>query len=570
MGFTRRDFLTRVGQAGGYSAAFLAMQGIGLMEAEAAPAPVPAAPGSGKGTSVVVLGGGIAGLVSAYELRALGYNVTLLEARERPGGRNYSVRPGTKVTFTDGTTQTCTWDEGHYQNFGPARLPSIHPTILAYCKKLGVELQVEVNFTNSAHLQNDAANSGQPVVMRQAINDTRGHVSELLAKSVNQGALDADMQPGDKDRMLSFLRIYGPLDQAGKYNGSDRAGYSKLAGAGDETGVLSEPIDMHTLLDESFWQGILFDQAFDMQATMFQPVGGMDKIPYAFAKSLGSIVKYNAPVTGIHKTAKGVRIDYGSGQTIEADLCICALPLNLMRKISTDLSAPYLKVINECTYAGAYKVAWESRRFWEQDYNIYGGLEFVNTGCSPIWFPSAGMFTERGIVVSGYTDETNSPFGKLAIPAKFDESRKSIERLHPGHGKELEKPVYVGWNRMPYNEGSWIRGYAPGQDRSAPGGQGPAGQPPAGAPGVAAPGAPGVAVSRQTGQSRNPAGVRSQSNPAYETLLQPDGPIIFAGDHCSHIVAWQEGAALSALRAVSLVSERTKAARLASIGLVSA
>jgi monoamine oxidase len=83
MGITRRDFLTRVGQAGGYSAAFLTMQGLGLLEASAASAVSISAPaGSGKGTKVVVLGGGIAGLVAAYELRALGYECTVLEARE--------------------------------------------------------------------------------------------------------------------------------------------------------------------------------------------------------------------------------------------------------------------------------------------------------------------------------------------------------------------------------------------------------------------------------------------------------------------------------------------------------
>ena len=43
--------------------------------------------------------------------------------------------------------------------------------------------------------------AGKPVVMRQAVNDTRGHVSELLMpRAVNQGALDADMGPGDKDQ----------------------------------------------------------------------------------------------------------------------------------------------------------------------------------------------------------------------------------------------------------------------------------------------------------------------------------------------------------------------------------
>lgn len=561
MAVTRREFLTRVGQAGGYSAAFLAMQGIGLMEPGArAATPVLAAPGSGKGTKVVVLGAGIAGLVAAYELRALGYDCTLLEARDRPGGRNWTVRGGDTVAFMDGNQQRCTWDAGNYQNFGPARLPSIHPTILGYCRKLGVELQVEVNMTNSAHLQNDSAMGGQPVVMRRAINDTRGHVSELLMKCMNQGALDSDLTRDDRDRMLDFLRIYGPLDDAGKYVGSDRAGYKQFAGAGDQTGILDTPIDMHTLLDANFWQGMMFDQQFDMQATMFQPVGGMDRIPYAFAKSLGDIVKFNAPVTEIRKSAKGVKVTYtegGAPRAIEADFCLCAMPLSILKKTPNDFSAPYKKVIDECTYAGAYKIAWESRRFWEQDYNIYGGLEFVNTGCSPIWFPSANLFADRGVCVSGYTDESSTPFGTLSIPEKFEESRKSIERLHPGHGKELEKPMYVGWSRVPHNEGSWIRSYGPGQMRRTSGNAATT------QPGAGGEQAPGMTQSHRTGGAQQPASARTQTNTGYETMIQPDDRVIFIGDHCSHIVAWQEGAALSALRGVHLLSERVKAARLA-------
>lgn len=564
MGISRRDFLMRVGQAGGYSAAFTTMQAMGLMPATAAMAepagtPIVAAAGSGKGVKVVVLGGGIAGLVAAYEMRELGYDVTLLEARDRPGGRNWTVRGGDQVTFADGTAQTCAWEKGNYQNFGPARLPSIHPHILGCCRKLGVELQVEVNMTNSAHLQNDNANGGKPVVMRRAVNDTRGHVSELLMKCMNAGSLDAELSREDRERMLDFLRFYGPLDKAGKYTGSDRAGYAKPAGAGDETGVLNEPIDMHTLLDENFWGGILFDQQFDMQATMFQPVGGMDRIPYAFAKALGEVVKYGSPVTEIRKTARGVRVGYterGAAKTIEADYCLCAMPLTILKKIPGDFSAPYKKVIDECTYASAYKVAWESRRFWEQDYNIYGGLEFVNVGCSPIWFPSANLFAERGVVVSGYTDETNSAFGKMTLAEKFDESRKSIERLHPGHGKELEKPVYVGWGRVPHNEGSWIRSYGPTEMRQT--GNVATTQPSAGGQQP-----PGMKQDKQTGAAQAPAAARTHTNVGYETLTEPDGPIIFIGDHVSHIVAWQEGAALSALRGVQQVSDRVKAARLA-------
>ncbi len=539
MGVSRRDFLLGVGRAGGYGAAFLTMQSMGMMPAMAA-APVLAAPGSGSGLKVVILGGGIAGMVAAMELRALGYSCTVLEARERPGGRNWTVRGGDKVVFEDGTTQTCAWDSGNYQNVGPARLPSIHANILGYCRKLGVELQVEVNTSRSSHLQNDAANGGKPLVQRQVINDTRGHVSELLMKCASNGSLDAEMTKDDRDRMLAFLRIYGPLDDAGKYKGSDRAGYSKAAGTGDDAGVLSEPIDMHTLLAEDFWQGILFEETFDMQATMFQPVGGMDRIPYAFAKALGETIQFKSSVTEIRKTANGVRIGYmqsGAPKSLEADYCICAMPLTILKKTANDFAAPYKKVIDECTYAEAYKIAWESRRFWEQDYNIYGGLEFISEGPSPIWFPSGNMFAERGVLVSGYTDERKLQFRELSLQEKFERSRTSIEKLHPGHGKELEKPIYVGWAHVPHNEGSWIQSYGPGQER-----------------------APGVVVSRQ-GAPAHPATAKTATNPGYETLIAADGPIYFAGDHCSHIVGWQEGAALSSLRAVQAIADRTKAAK---------
>ncbi|MGC2398289.1 MAG: FAD-dependent oxidoreductase [Acidobacteriaceae bacterium] len=540
MALSRRDFLHGVGRAGGYSAAFLAMQGMGLLEVSAQAAPLHAEQGSGKGVKVVVLGGGIAGLVAAYELRALGYECTLLEARSRPGGRNWTVRGGDTVTLLNGTRQSCTWEEGHYQNFGPGRLPSIHQNILGYCRKLAVPLEVEVNMSRSSFLQNDEANGGKPVVLRQAENDTRGHVSELLAKSMHQGGLDQDLTKEDRERMLSFLEVYGPLDDADKYAGSDRAGYLKQAGAGDETGVLSKPMDMHALLDEDFWQGVLFDEQFDMQATMFQPVGGMDRIPYAFAKALGKVIQFNAPVTEIRKTSRGVKVSYtlhGAPQVIEADYCICAMPLTILKRTQNDFSAPYKKVVDECVYASAYKIAWESRRFWEQDYNIYGGLEFVKTGCSPIWFPSAGMFTPRGVVVSGYSEEAKSVIDGLLLEQKFEESRKSIERLHPGHGKELEKPMYVTWGQIEHNEGSWIRAYGPGQERRS------------------------FSLSRRTGEARSSASAQLHTNPGYETLIEPDGPIVFAGDHVSHIVAWQEGAALSALRAVGQICDRVKSAK---------
>ncbi|HTW61009.1 MAG TPA: FAD-dependent oxidoreductase [Terracidiphilus sp.] len=524
-GISRREFLMRVGQAGGYGAAFLTMQGLGLMSVTAEAAPrLDIAPDAGKGVRVAILGGGIAGLVAAYEMKPLGYECTVLEARTRPGGRNWTVRRGDAVQLTDGTTQTCVWSAGQYQNFGPARLPSAHTTMLGYCRKLGVAMEVEINTNRSTRLENPAVGGGLPVEQRQVVNDARGHVSELLAKCIRQGALNAELSVKDRDRMLSFLRMYGPLDRAGRYTGSERSGYAKLPGAGDDAGVLRKPIDMDTLLDENFWGAILFEEMFDMQATMFQPVGGMDRIPYAFAKALGETVRYGAVIKEIRKTSSGVRVVYtqqGAEKTLDADYCICSLPLVMLRKVVNDFSPPYRKVITECTYGNAYKIAWESRRFWEQDLNIYGGLENVTEGPTPVWLPSGGLFTERGVLVSGYAFESADAFARLSLEEKFAASRQTVERLHPGHGKELENPVYVPWIRVPFNEGSWIASYGPGQN----------------------------------------AYDSDAIDPGYELLLEPDGPVYFVGEHVSHIRAWQEGAALSALRAAQMIGERERIKR---------
>src|SRR5580698_4076891 len=210
MPVTRRDFIARVAQAGGFGAAFMTMHSLGLLgmvESEQAK-DFPLPPTTGRGTKVIILGAGIAGLVCAYEMRRAGFDCTVLEARERPGGRNWTLRRGSKLVFNDGTSQECTFDEGNYFNCGPARLPSIHKNILGYCNELRVALEVEVNSSRSALLQNDSVFGGKPVRQAQAVNDSRGHVAELLAKCVQKGALDEEFTADDHALILEFLRSY--------------------------------------------------------------------------------------------------------------------------------------------------------------------------------------------------------------------------------------------------------------------------------------------------------------------------------------------------------------------------
>src|SRR5205085_1182364 len=211
---------------------------------------------------------------------------------ERPGGRVWTVRNGSSVEHNGDPRQTASYGTDNYFNAGAARIPSIHRTILAYCKDLGVPLEVEINASRSALPVNDKAFGGKPVEQRQVITDTRGHVAEMLAKCLQQGALDKELTREDRERMLAFLRTYGDLTRTFEYKGSESAGVAHPPGAGPDAEQLRAPLEMRALLDADFWIGILFEEGLDYQATMLQPVGGMDRIPFAFARKLGRVVQY--------------------------------------------------------------------------------------------------------------------------------------------------------------------------------------------------------------------------------------------------------------------------------------
>ncbi len=335
MSRTRRDFLRKVAAAGGYRATYLTMQAMGLIGASANAEPLALEPGA-HGTKVIILGAGVAGLSAAYELGKAGYACTVLEARDRVGGRNWTIRRGAKLDMTDGSRQVCEFDPDMYWNAGPARLPSHHQAVLGYCRELGVELEVEVNTSRGERLFNPAANGGKPIEMRQAVNDTRGAISELLSKAVNRGALDQELTARDKERLLAFLRQYGDLTPDFVYKGTTRSGYVTLPGPAGEVGVAREPVSFETLLDADMWSGILFEEGFDFQATMFQPVGGIDHIPMAFARKLAAVVRLGSEVIEIRRGSEGVRIGYrdkrsGKQASIEGAYCLVTIPLKNSR-----------------------------------------------------------------------------------------------------------------------------------------------------------------------------------------------------------------------------------------------
>ena len=181
-------------------------------------------------------------------------------------------------------------------------------------------------------------------------------------------------------------------------------------GAGPDEEKLRPPLKLHELLVADFSTGELYEEQIDWQATMFQPVGGMDRIPYAFAKSLGSIVRYGSPVKQLRKTEKGVHVVYTDGaskatQTVEADYCICTLPITILDTLDTDFSPAKKQAFKGMKVASLYKIGWESPRFWEKKYNIYGGISFTKQTVGLVWYPSWKLFSKTGVILSGFDFE---------------------------------------------------------------------------------------------------------------------------------------------------------------------
>ena len=512
MVLTRRSFLERLGAVGGIGAAYLGMEAMGLLNAPPASAEPFALPPAGSGKRVAILGAGIAGLVSAYELKRAGFDVVVLEARDRVAGRVWTIRGGDRVVQTGREHQICTFSDGLYLNAGAARIPASHHTILGYAKSLDVPLEVMVNANRASRWDF----GGRVFTNGQMTNDLRGRLMELFAKSIDRGALDQAVPAAERTMLRQFLRFYGELARNGDYAPQGRSGYDELPGGYGNAGRTRPPLRLEEIFSSrAVGLPLVFEEFFDQQAPMFQPVGGMDRIAHALAEPLRGAIRLNRPVTEIRRRGRGVRILHGAGgdrQALDADYCICTLPLPLLARVANDFSPAKRQAIAGVDYLPSAKVGFEAPRFWEEE-GIYGGLGWTDQVSENMIYPSGDWHADKGVLVAAYVagwtgEENPARFTAMSHEERFRICREVVERLHPGKSRLLAKPLTVSWGLTPWSEGvgpvhgDWFASPRP---------------------------------------------------PRYAELMKPEGPIFFAGEHLSYVLFWQEGAALSEHEATRLL-----------------
>jgi monoamine oxidase len=516
--FSRRQFLHMVGAAGGSAAVYQTSLALGLLpsRAEADTPRASLAQVGRNGRTAVILGAGISGLTCAYELERAGYNVTVIEASKRIGGRNLTVRRGDLIDEM-GNPQICQFDDdpGMYFNCGPARIPAHHVNILHYCKEFAVPLEIFVNVNYQAWVHDPAVFAGRPVRMREYITDARGFMTELLSKAVNKSEFEATFSDHDAERLLAFLRAYGDLDENQLYRGSRRAGYA--SGGMTAAPQLKTPLDFREILNSNFWRVRMhWGEGEDQAAPLMQAVGGNDNIVRGYVRNIRSRIITGAPVQSVALRDDGVDVIYDqSGRTrkISADYCFNCIPAHLLHGIRNNFPPEYLTAMGSLGRGKLLKIGLQmNERFWEKE-DIYGGITWTDQDVEQIWYPSHGIHGKKGVMLGAYVfnGATNDRLARMNPAERLELAIQNGERIHPDYRKHVEAGVSVAWHRMNYMMGC---------------------------------------TTQWTEAAR-----RNH----FDTLQRPVGRHYLIGDQISYHPGWQEGAVSSAHYALADVDRRVRA-----------
>ena len=287
-----------------------------------------------------------------------------------------------------------------------------------------------------------------------------GDTSELLAKAVSTDALDRQVTAEDRDRIVEWLKLEGGLNADLRYAGSARRGYAVAPGFGKAAGVVGDPLQLEALLRTGF--GKYLATEINMQTPMFQVVGGTDGIVRALGARVGQVT-LGAVVQAIEQPAGRVRVRYttadGVARQTEGAFCISTLPLTLLRDMSLDVSPGLRSAAAAVSYSNAGKIGLQfSRRFWEEDDGIFGGITRTDQEITQILYPSTGYLSRKGVVVGYYqTGAIAGPMGELAPAERLQRALDQGAVIHPQYKSTFENSFSIAWQKVGYSKGGWAQ-----------------------------------------------------------------------------------------------------------------
>lgn len=527
---TRRRFLHLTGMTMGSAAVLNVMNAWGQNAMDGLTEP-PRLDGSGNGTSVIVVGAGPGGCPAAYELMKLGYDVTIVEARDRVGGHVWTIRGGSRGEEYGKGEQVCDWPDGVWWDAGPSRVPFYHRGFFHYCSELNIPLIDHKNLNLNGWVYTEGIEGsidGQRMRLHEFQADMAGYTSQYLANALDQQALDEDLTKEDIEHWKNYLVNWGILDPKDlQYKPTDHRGYAVLPDV-YSAGEVNDPYPLKDLLAFADAQmqasgGYLAaTSVFDWQTTLVKPADGMDQLyEVGFKNAFGNRLRLNCEVTEIRQDEESTRVVFhnketGQDEELTADYVICNAPLSTLIKMRLDISQEFAKAIRAVPYAMALRMGIGfKRRFWEQDDWIYGGQSFTNIPMLGILdYPDDGYgIEEAGAMLGMYNFGTNAAF--VSSLNYEDRAKLALDlgsRVHPQMRDEFISAFSVAWHLEPYSLGAW------------------------------------------------PSFTERTRADVMPKLQEPDGRLYLVGEHLSYVNAWMEGAVQAAWMQVEKLHRRVTSA----------
>ena len=458
-----------------------------------------------KGAKIGIIGGGLAGLSAAFELRKFGFDITIFEALENHvGGRVY----------------THYFDEkkGLYGELGAMRVPASHETVWHYINlfKLSTKPFIQRNKNAFIYVQDERIR-----------NDLEGknikdklyplfHLEEwernMPWPKLNSYALERhllNLPAAIRTEILKIKPKYNPL-----YLNLERFSIRKsMEVLGLSEGAINliasiDPITGSFLYNS--YNEILQDIYPVNFAYLYRIEGGMSKLPLAFYESLLSEnpkeyddipnnllgkVKWKGGnwVTGIYKYEKGgkVVLKYKSKSLKEDekesfDYVICTIPFSTLRNIEINplFTERKMQAIREVNYSNSQKTLFLcDKRFWEEgdiDEKINGGISYTDKVITTIVYPSDHAACDKsqennfsteepGVLLASYNFTLDATrLGNTNSENRFQIVKEQVEEVHGLEKGALDSIVkeYVTreWDNEPWALGAFSMFY-PGQKR---------------------------------------------------------------------------------------------------------
>ncbi len=396
---------------------------------------------------IVVIGGGLAGLSCAYQLKTAGYSAQIYEASDRVGGRCWSING-----FFNG---------GQVAEHGGELIDQGHTAVRQLAQALGLQLDnllsSEANGTEPRFYFD-----GAPYSYTDATNDIKGIWQKIKSdvQAASYPTLYTLSTP--RGRELDSMSIVDWINESVPGGMSSRLGQLLAVAYNIEYGAEPQNQSSLNLLYLLGYSGQGQLRIFGKSNEKYHVVGGNDQIAQRLADRLSGQINKGSSLVGITRRADGTfalgLTQGGNSVTVNADHVVLALPFSILRNLDISkagFSLVKLRAIRELGMGTNSKL---NVQFTERIWRTQGmnGDSFSDTGYQSTWEVTRAQPGTSGILVDYTGGDIGASFGSGTAVQRAKAFTTQIEPLMPGISAAFNGKAYVDyWQANPYTKGSY-------------------------------------------------------------------------------------------------------------------